>query len=225
MTSKAILAILLSFGVIAPTFAQREHTRPKYNTGTELTESQATDVTLTLTPVSVRPIQSWVRLAARVDDSFKVLTGYVYPPEAAQIKVGQRARAFTPEFKSSMYQAFITQVVPQNGRMMIVATMRNVGPKSGAYVLEVVTELGDFLSVPNEAIIEEGEKRVVYYQMHPGHYVPQKIQTGVQGELYTQIMGGLKDGDQVVTFGSFFIDSDYKLKYSGQASGVDHHHH
>jgi len=49
-----------------------------------------------------------------------------------------------------------------------------------------------------------------------GQYEPTPVQTGVQGELYTQVTGGLKDGDQVVTFGSFFIDSEYKLKGAAQ---------
>ena len=38
------------------------------------------------------------------------------------------------------------------------------------------------------------------------------MQLGVQGELYTQVLGGLQPGEQVVTFGSFFVDADYKLK-------------
>ena len=64
---------------------------------------------------------------------------------------------------------------------------------------------------------EEGETRVVYKQTASGQYEPTPVQTGVQGELYTQVTGGLQNGDQVVTFGSFFIDSEYKLK--GTAEG------
>jgi multidrug efflux pump subunit AcrA (membrane-fusion protein) len=66
--------------------------------------------------------------------------------------------------------------------------------------------------VPNEAIIEEGDARVVYVQGQPQQYAPQEIRIGVQGELYTQVLDGVKDGDQVVTFGSFFIDAEQKLK-------------
>jgi membrane fusion protein, copper/silver efflux system len=89
-------------------------------------------------------------------------------------------------------------------------------------VIEIVAEAGDFLSVPNEAIIEEGEKHVVYVQQQPGQYVPQEIDMGVQGELYTQVLSGLKAGDQAVTFGSFFVDSEYKLK--GPVAVDDQHH-
>jgi hypothetical protein len=44
--------------------------------------------------------------------------------------------------------------------------------------------------------------------------VPKEIQLGIQGELYTQVLSGLKHGEQVVTFGSFFIDAEHKLKGS-----------
>ena len=47
--------------------------------------------------------------------------------------------------------------------------------------------------------------------------MPQEIQTGIQGELLPQIVDGLNDGDQVVTFGSFFIDAEHKLKGTGQS--------
>ena len=55
-------------------------------------------------------------------------------------------------------------------------------------------------------------------QRPSGQYEPQEIRTGIQGELYTHIIGGVNPGDQVVTFGSFFIDSEYKLKGTAQGA-------
>jgi len=78
--------------------------------------------------------------------------------------------------------------------------------------MEIVVERGPFLSVPNEAIIEEGDTHIVYVQTQPGQYVPAEIHTGMQGELFTQVLDGVKDEAQVVTFGSFFIDAEHKLK-------------
>jgi Cu(I)/Ag(I) efflux system membrane fusion protein len=54
----------------------------------------------------------------------------------------------------------------------------------------------------------------VYVPQGQGRYVPRAIRTGVQGELFTQVVEGLKPGEQVVTFGSFFIDAEYQLKGS-----------
>jgi Cu(I)/Ag(I) efflux system membrane fusion protein len=96
------------------------------------------------------------------------------------------------------------------------------------YVVEITVEQGPFLSVPNEAIIEEGDRHVVYVEQQAGQYVPQEIHTGIQGELYTQVLDGVSDGAQVVTFGSFFIDAEHKLKATEQgapSSSDDHPAH
>jgi Cu(I)/Ag(I) efflux system membrane fusion protein len=82
--------------------------------------------------------------------------------------------------------------------------------------MEIVADRGELLSVPNEAIIEEGDKHVVYVEQQQGQYVPREIHIGAQGELYTHVLDGVKEGDQVVTFGSFFIDAEHKLKGTGE---------
>jgi Cu(I)/Ag(I) efflux system membrane fusion protein len=193
----------------------REHTRPTPDRSTGVTDSQASELTLTVSEASVRPIQIWVRTAGVTDGTGKTVTAFVSSAEGARVSVGQRVRAFPPESRSSMYQARISQVVPQGDRVLIKATLMGPGrPDTTRYVLEIVTERGEFLSVPNEAIIETGGKHVVYVQQPQGRYVPREIQAGVQGELYTEVLGGLKPGEQVVTFGSFFIDAEYKLKGS-----------
>ena len=219
----------ISLLVINTVHAQsiRDRTRPKFDTGTSVSQSQAVDLTLTLTEASIRPLQTWVRTAATIDKSRRVLTAQLNGPDAALIKVGQRVRAFPPEAKSSMYQARVTRVVSKGNRATIEAMLPGAGRENSPYyVMEIVVDLGEFLTVPNEAIIEEGEKHVVYIQQHPGHYAPQEIHTGVQGELYTHVLHGLSEGDQVVTFGSFFIDSEHKLKSTTQPamSNVHTHH-
>ena len=204
----------------------RDRTRPTYAKGTAVNETQAADLTLTLSQASVRPVQTWVRTAGSIDRTGKILTAYLHPPDAGLVKVGQRVRAFPPDSKSSVYQAWITRVAVESDRVRIDATLSSTGrPNSSHYVMEIVVDRGQFLSVPNEAIIEEGDKRVVYVQPQAGQYVPQEIHTGLQGELYTQVLHGLNEGDQVVTFGSFFIDSEYKLKNTGQTPAANGHQH
>jgi hypothetical protein len=237
--SKFLIGLLL-FTVPSTMFAQgiRERVDPararyrlgdntKAKAGTALSDTQASDVTLTLNAVAVRPIQTWVRAAGRIDKSGKVLSGSITGPEAQFVKVGQRVRAFSPESKSSMFQAWVTKVLPKTGGSTVEVTLSGIGhPNSLNYVMEIVTIRGEFLSIPNEAIIEEGEKRVVYVQRQGGQYVPTEIKTGIQGELYTAVESGLVDGDQVVSFGSFFVDSEYKLKFAGQSTAEnDQQHH
>lgn len=210
-----VVAVSASAQQVGPSRV-RDHTRPAEVQ--KVSESQAADVTLTLSQAAVRPIQVWVRTAGAIDKNLKILTAYIAPPNAGLVQVGQRVRSFPPESKSSMYQARVTRVVPQGGRVLVEATLSANGRvDSRNYVMEIVVDRGEFLSIPNEAIIEEGDKHIVYVQSQPGQYMPHEVETGVQGELYTQVLKGLNEGDQVVTIGSFFIDSEYKLKGTEQA--------
>ena len=210
-----LLCCLASFAVDATAQSPRDRTRLKGNRSTAVTEAQASELTLTLTAVEVRPIQVWVRTAATIDPGARTLNAVVPAANARSIKVGQRVRAFPPESRSSMYQAFVTAVRPDGRRVRVVATLATP-PREGSirYVLEIVTDEGDRLSVPNEAIIERDAVRLVYVKDAEGRYVPREIETGVQGELFTEVRGGLMRGEQVVTFGSFFIDAEHTLKGS-----------
>jgi hypothetical protein len=185
--------------------------------GTKVDQSHAEAITLTLSAVAVRPVQTWIRAAGAIDKSGKVLDALLTGPDAAHVRPGQRVRAFPPSSRSSMYQAFVTRVVPRAGGTAVEASLASTGrPDTALYVMEIVVEHPPSLSVPNEAIIEEGDTHVVYVQDASGQFVPHEIRTGIQGELYTQILDGVKDGDQVVTFGSFFIDAEQKLKATAQ---------
>ena len=220
MAARGLLVVVLLTSLAGAAHGQsvRSHTRMAPR-GTTVSESQAVDLTLTVTQASIRPVQVWIRTAGTIDTARKVLTAYLDGAEAAFVKGGERARTFPVESRSSMYQARVTRVVPDHGRVRVEATLGAFGREGATtYVLEIVTDRGDLFSVPNEAIIEEGDTHVVYIQRQEGQYEPQEIKTGIQGELYTQVLDGLDEGDRVVTFGSFFIDSEYKLKGTAQGA-------
>jgi len=211
----SLTAALAAGSVAAQGIRARIRSAPR---ATTITESQASDLTLTLTSVTSRLLQEWVRAGGSLDAAGKVVTVHLTGRDATLVKVGQRARAFPVESRSSMFQAFVVRITPEKKGMSAALQLASTGwPTEKGYVVEIVTDHGELLSVPNEALIEEGGSRVVYRQTADGQYEPTPVQTGIQGELYTQVTGGLKDGDQVVTFGSFFIDSEYKLKGAAQA--------
>lgn len=215
ITCWIVITSLVLLGESARGQGVRERTRPKTDGSTAVTESQANELTLTLTEVAVRPVQVWVRTAGVVDSTRTTVTAFVSGADGTLISAGQRVRAFSPEARSSMYQATVSQVTPTNGGVVVSVTLSGQGRQdSSRYVLEIVTEPGSFLSVPNEAIIESGDTPLVYVQQQPGRYAPREVQLGLQGELYTQVLDGLKAGEQVVTFGSFFIDAEHKLRGS-----------
>ena len=234
------------FAPVAPAQGIRDRIRGNRERSTAVTDSQAADLTLTKTAVTVRPIQVWVRTAGAIEKGGRSITVMLSSAEGALVKVDQRVRAFPPEARSSMFQARVTSVGrvlsasakapadrrsspsasagwsnPPNakaGDRVAVTVTLVAPPREGSrwYVMEIVTDRGELLSVPNEAIIEEGDRHVVYVEQQQGQYVPREIHIGAQGELYTHVIDGVKDGDQVMTFGSFFIDAEHKLKGTGE---------
>ena len=203
----------------------RDFTRPNYPVGTAVDETQASELTLTLTETAMRPIQTWVRTAGSVDTTGRVLTAVVRGPDANLIQEGQRLRAFAVSSRSQMNLARVTRVTKRQGDVLVEAALAAPLPANGSrYLMEIVTERGPYLSIPNVSIIEEGDEHIVYVQKGPGQYVPQTIKTGLQGELYTQVLEGLAEGDEIVSIGSFFINAETKLKSGNMAAmpGMDH---
>ena len=216
-TLRAAVLVLLTSLIAAGAPAQsiRDRIRLKPEERTPITEEQANELTLTLNAATIRPIQIWVRTAGTMDTAGRAITAKLPAHEAMYVKAGQRVRVFPPESRSSMFQAIVSRVTPGVAGTFVIVTLS--GPayrQSARWVMEIVTEPLEALSVPNEAIIESEGKRMVYVEEAKGRYRPAEIQPGLQGELYTEVRGGLKDGDKVVTFGSFFIDADHHLKGS-----------
>ena len=167
-----------------------------------------------MTEVSVRPIQVWVRTAGTVDEARKTVTATLPACDGKRVRVGQRVRAFSPESRSRMYQGNVSRWSHLPDDVTVKVTLMGQALEASRhYVLEIVTEDGEYLSVPNEAIIEAAANTGLR-SAAGGEYTPREIKAGVQGELFTQVLDGLTSGEQVVTIGSFFIDAEHKLKGS-----------
>jgi len=203
----------------------RDRTRPT-SVPTTLTESQAADLTLTLAPVAITEIQTWVRASGALDESATHLSACLRGNDAALVVEGQRVRAFPPDWRSSVYQARVTRVDHEEECTRVeVELARPAFERNPRFVVEIIVDRGDYLAIPNEAIIEEGDRQVVYMQHGPGQYMAQEVRTGVRGELYSEVVEGLTADTLVVTFGSFFIDAEQKLKSGTPATQSDAHQH
>jgi len=178
----------------------------------------ASPINTTVGDVSTRPVQTWIRTAGVLIDESNDVAVSLRHPDTALVKVGQRVRAFRIESRSSMYQGQVVSVKPNAAGAAVTIRLKSASQEGKRYLLEIIADRGGHLSVPNEAIIEEGTHQVVYVQRRSGDYVPRDIQTGIKGELFTQVTAGLMEGERVVTFGSFFIDAAFKMKTAAPSS-------
>ncbi|MEK7237575.1 MAG: efflux RND transporter periplasmic adaptor subunit, partial [Nitrospirota bacterium] len=78
--------------------------------------------------------------------------------------------------------------------------------------VELRVSLGTKLAIPQEAIIESGQKQVVFLHHGGGKLEPRLIKTGVKTGEWTEVLEGLKGGEHVVTSANFLIDSESRLK-------------
>lgn len=165
---------------------------------------------------ALHTIETTVRAAATFDAADNTLGVWLEPQDAKFIAVGQRVRAFSLAARTSMLSAKVVRIVRQGDRYRVTMDMMGlVHNPATTYVAEIAINRGEFLTVPNTAIIEDGEKQLVYVQDRGGDYLQREVTTGLQGENFTQIIAGLDAGDQVVTLGGFFIDAEYKIKGTG----------
>lgn len=73
-------------------------------------------------------------------------------------------------------------------------------------------DLGQRLTVPEEAVIVAGESRVVFVDLGDGRLNPVRIKTGRRAQGYVEVLEGLSPGDTVVTSGNFLIAAETRLK-------------
>ncbi len=70
------------------------------------------------------------------------------------------------------------------------------------------------VTVPTEAVIDTGDRRYVFVETAPGHFDPRVVVTGERSGERLEILEGVTEGEHVASSGSFFIDSESRLKAS-----------
>lgn len=70
------------------------------------------------------------------------------------------------------------------------------------------------LSVPTDAIIDSGTRKVVFVSLGEGKFRPREVKIGATDGDRAEVLEGLKAGDQVVTRANFLVDSESRLRAS-----------
>jgi Cu(I)/Ag(I) efflux system membrane fusion protein len=68
------------------------------------------------------------------------------------------------------------------------------------------------LAVPEDAVIDSGDRRLVIIDRSDGRFEPRPVEVGRRGAGYVEIRDGIAEGDIVVTSANFLIDAESNLK-------------
>src|SRR5262249_50914969 len=142
------------------------------------------------------------------------LIAYVRESEAPNVKVGQ-ALSFTDlAYPNRVFPATISfAATPLNtgrSRLLVRATIDNsrqlLRPEMFANVTILTGEGDTSLAVPREAIIYDGKSTHVWIARDDKSVERREIKIGLSNGPMIQVIDGLRDGENVVSRGSLFVD-------------------
>jgi Cu(I)/Ag(I) efflux system membrane fusion protein len=85
--------------------------------------------------------------------------------------------------------------------------------KPGMFVdVEFPVELPATLVVPADAIVDSGLHKTVFVDRGNGHFEPRHVETGWRNGDDVEVTKGLEPGESIVVSGTFFIDSESRMK-------------
>ena len=68
------------------------------------------------------------------------------------------------------------------------------------------------LVVPQTAVLNSGDRQVVFLDRGNGYFEPREVKIGAQLDNRVEILSGLQPGERIVISGNFLIDSESRLK-------------
>ncbi len=83
--------------------------------------------------------------------------------------------------------------------------------------MHTVSESG-VLAVPERAVIDTGDQKVVYVEREPGLFEGVAVTLGPRAESYYPVIEGLLPGDRVAAAGAFLIDAETRLNPAASAA-------
>jgi Cu(I)/Ag(I) efflux system membrane fusion protein len=77
---------------------------------------------------------------------------------------------------------------------------------------KLISELGEKLSVPAEALLHAGDKPYVFVKKEGNLYEPRTIHIGQKAGDYYEVLSGLTEGESVIVSGNFLLDSESRIQ-------------
>jgi multidrug efflux pump subunit AcrA (membrane-fusion protein)/YHS domain-containing protein len=78
--------------------------------------------------------------------------------------------------------------------------------------VEIQAEMPEAVTVPADAIVDSGLRKIVFVDRGNGHFEPRRVETGWRVGDRVQVSKGLMAGERIVISGTFLIDSESRMK-------------
>ncbi len=144
----------------------------------------------------------------------------VYENELPWVRVGDGAEMRVNAAPGRVFEGKVTYIYPtidpktRTARLRLEFANREGVLKPDMFA-EVTLRAGQrvqALAVPSEAVVRSGAREQVFVVRAPGKFEPREVRVGLSAEGWTEVLEGVRVGEEVVTSAQFLIDSESKLR-------------
>lgn len=143
----------------------------------------------------------------------------VYESDLPAVGLGMAGEVTVPYLPGRVWRGPVTYVAPTvepatrtvKVRLEIDNSGGDLKPEMYADVV-LRPSLGSGLIVPESAVIDTGDRQIVFVDRGEGRFEPREILIGPKVDGGVQVLSGLEDGERVVISANFLIDSESSLK-------------
>jgi Cu(I)/Ag(I) efflux system membrane fusion protein len=191
-------------------------------------------------PISGRVLQRSVREGSYVqpaEDLYRIadlsvvwLQAKVYQYELPHIELNQPVRVTLPSGPNVEMQGKVSFVEPvlQEAARTVNVRVALANPRGvlrpGMYAdLLIDHDMGRGLLVPESGLLRTGERSLAFRVLPGKRFDPVEVKLGARFKDRFEVLGGLKEGDEIVTSAAFLIDAESRLKSATGAMGGHQH--
>ena len=138
--------------------------------------------------------------------------------DAALVRIGAAATLTLAAYPNKQYVGRVSYIYPtvtaqsRTLRARIVVGNREGMLKPGMYAtVNLTAPTRSALTVPSTAVVQTGDRSLVFFDIGGGKLVPHKVSVGRTSGDYMEVLSGIEAGQRVVTSAQFLIDSESNL--------------
>lgn len=138
--------------------------------------------------------------------------------DAGRVGIGATATLQFTSYPGRPFTGRVTYIDPMLGEQARTVKARITVPNSdgrikpGMYATVILnSSTQSALTVPRSAVVQTGERALVFVDLGNGRLTAQTVRLGRTGGEYVEVLSGLTSGQRVVTSAQFLIDSESNL--------------
>ena len=152
----------------------------------------------------------------------------VYESEVPFVQVGQEAKITVSYIPDQTFTARVAYVYPTLDAKARTVKVRFELPNTENPQLrpemfgkvDLKVPAGERLVVPRDALLDSGQRQVVFVDEGQGRLSPRDVRVGSRFDDWIEVTDGLKAGERVVTSANFLVDSESKLQAAESMMGM-----